>query len=90
MAFLISPLPWSAYFESVLTERTSELDSVLEPCSGMENGCEWRFHLPTNVGGFLCVASFPFRPILRHNSPWEASNRLLYTLRGFIHQEDQS
>jgi hypothetical protein len=68
MAFLIFPFLWPARFEPVLTERISELDSVLEPCSGMENGCEWRFHLPTvGVGGFLCVARFfSFRQVLRH------------------------
>lgn len=39
--------------ESLITERTSELDPVLEPCSGMENGCEWRFRLPVlESGGF--------------------------------------
>lgn len=69
MAFLIFPFLWLARFESAFTERISELDSVLEPCSGMENGCEWRFHPPAvGVGGFLCVARFffSFRQVLRH------------------------
>lgn len=52
--------------QRAITERTSELVSALEPYLGMENGCEWRFHLPTSVGGFLCVVNFVFRAISTH------------------------
>lgn len=56
---VINDSPW-------VCDRYSDADlvSVLEPCPGLEKGCEWRSHLPTSVGFY--VLPFLFRPILRH------------------------
>jgi hypothetical protein len=56
--------------------RISEMLPVLEPCSGMENGCVWRFHPSTMMSVAVYVLSsfvffYYFRPILGYDIAFE-------------------
>lgn len=60
----------SSFEEVLITERTSELDSVLEPCSGYGKWVQMAFlsiHRRVWAASFLCVASSLFRPVFRHH-----------------------
>jgi hypothetical protein len=47
------------------------MEPALEPCSGMENGCEWRFHPSTMMSVAVYVLSsfffYCFRPVLGYD-----------------------